>query len=51
MERMCQDMESSCEHVRLAIAGIRQVVVIQLEGSCEHGIEPSGSIKFWDILE
>jgi hypothetical protein len=23
----------------------------ELEGSCEHGNENSGSIKFWDILE
>jgi hypothetical protein len=22
-----------------------------VEGSCEHGNEPSGSIKFWEILE
>jgi hypothetical protein len=22
-----------------------------VEGSCEHGNEPSGFIKFWDILE
>jgi hypothetical protein len=22
-----------------------------LEGSCEHGIEPSGSIKCWEVLE
>jgi hypothetical protein len=22
-----------------------------LEGSCEHGEEPSGSIKLWEILE
>jgi hypothetical protein len=22
-----------------------------VEGSCEHGIEPSGSIKCWEILE
>jgi hypothetical protein len=22
-----------------------------LEGSCEHGNEPSGSIKCWEILE
>jgi hypothetical protein len=22
-----------------------------VEGSCEHGIEPSGSIKFWEVLE
>jgi hypothetical protein len=21
------------------------------EGSCEHGNEPSGSIKFWEVLE
>jgi hypothetical protein len=23
----------------------------QWRGSCEHGNEPSGSIKFWEILE
>jgi hypothetical protein len=23
----------------------------QWEGSCEHGNEPSGSIKCWEILE
>jgi hypothetical protein len=23
----------------------------QVEGPCEHGNEPSGSIKFWEILE
>jgi hypothetical protein len=23
----------------------------QLEGSCEHGNELSGSIKFWEVLE
>jgi hypothetical protein len=23
----------------------------QVEGSCEHGIEPSGSIKCWGVLE
>jgi hypothetical protein len=23
----------------------------QVEGSCEHGTEPSGSIKYWQILE
>jgi hypothetical protein len=22
-----------------------------VEGSCEHGIEPSGSIKCWEVLE
>jgi hypothetical protein len=22
-----------------------------VEGSCEYGNEPSGSIKFWDILK
>jgi hypothetical protein len=22
-----------------------------VEGSCEHGIEPSGSVKFWEVLE
>jgi hypothetical protein len=22
-----------------------------VEGSCEHGNEPSGSIKFWEVLE
>jgi hypothetical protein len=22
-----------------------------VEDSCEHGIEPSGSIKFWEVLE
>jgi hypothetical protein len=22
-----------------------------LEDSCEHGIEPSGSIKCWEVLE
>jgi hypothetical protein len=22
-----------------------------VEGSCEHGIEPSGSITFWEVLE
>jgi hypothetical protein len=22
-----------------------------VEGSCEHGKEPSGSIKFWEIVE
>jgi hypothetical protein len=22
-----------------------------VEGSCEHGIEPLGSIKFWEVLE
>jgi hypothetical protein len=22
-----------------------------VKGSCEHGNEPSGSIKFWDALE
>jgi hypothetical protein len=22
-----------------------------VEGSCEHGIEPSGSIKCWEFLE
>jgi hypothetical protein len=24
---------------------------IPVEGSCEHGNEPSGSLKFWDILQ
>jgi hypothetical protein len=24
---------------------------IQVEGSCEHGNEPSGSIKFWEVAE
>jgi hypothetical protein len=23
----------------------------QWEGSCEHGIQPSGSIKLWEVLE
>jgi hypothetical protein len=23
----------------------------QLRGSCEHGNEPSGSIKCWEVLE
>jgi hypothetical protein len=23
----------------------------QWTGSCEHGSEPSGSIKFWEILQ
>jgi hypothetical protein len=22
-----------------------------VEGSCEHGNEPSGSVKFWEVLE
>jgi hypothetical protein len=22
-----------------------------VKGSCEHGIEPSGSIKYWEVLE
>jgi hypothetical protein len=22
-----------------------------VEGSCEHGIEPQGSIKYWRVLE
>jgi hypothetical protein len=22
-----------------------------VEGSCEHGNEPSGSIKYWEFLE
>jgi hypothetical protein len=22
-----------------------------VEGSCEHGIEPSGTIKCWEVLE
>lgn len=22
-----------------------------VEGSCEHGIEPSGFVKYWEILE
>jgi hypothetical protein len=22
-----------------------------VEGSCEHGSEPSGSIKYWEVLE
>jgi hypothetical protein len=22
-----------------------------VEGSCEHGNEPSGSIKWWEVLE
>jgi hypothetical protein len=22
-----------------------------MEGSCEHGNEPSGSIKWWEVLE
>jgi hypothetical protein len=22
-----------------------------VEDSCKHGIEPSGSIKFWEVLE
>jgi hypothetical protein len=22
-----------------------------VEGSCEHGHEPSGSIKYWEVLE
>jgi hypothetical protein len=22
-----------------------------VEGSCEHGIEPSGSINCWEVLE
>jgi hypothetical protein len=22
-----------------------------VEGSCEHGIESSGSIKYWEVLE
>jgi hypothetical protein len=22
-----------------------------VEGSCEHGDEPSGSLKFWEVLE
>jgi hypothetical protein len=22
-----------------------------VEGSCEHGIEPSGSIKWWGVFE
>jgi hypothetical protein len=24
---------------------------IDLDGSCEHGNEPLGSIKYWEILE
>jgi hypothetical protein len=22
-----------------------------VESSCEHGIEPSGSMKYWEVLE
>jgi hypothetical protein len=22
-----------------------------VEGTCEHGNEPTGSIKFWEVLE
>jgi hypothetical protein len=24
---------------------------VPVEGSCEHGSEPSGSIKYWEVLE
>jgi hypothetical protein len=29
----------------------RWVDNIKMEGYCEHGTEPSGSIKCWEILE
>jgi hypothetical protein len=32
-------------------AGFGGVDWINLEGSCEHDNEPSGSIKCWEILE
>jgi hypothetical protein len=32
----------------LTLSGIGQGPV---EGSCEHGNEPMGSIKYWEILE
>jgi hypothetical protein len=37
-------------------SGMRWIVVakdkdLNLKGSCEHGNEPSGSIKCWEFLE
>jgi hypothetical protein len=36
------------------MVGIRFFIIIifflPLEGSCEHGDEPSGSIKWWEVL-
>jgi hypothetical protein len=30
---------------------LREIGWDGVEGSCEHGIEPSGSIKCWGVLE
>jgi hypothetical protein len=31
--------------------GMDWIGIEPVEGSCEHGNEPSGSIKFWEVLE
>jgi hypothetical protein len=31
--------------------GIDWIDLVQNRGSCEHGNEPSGSIKCWEVLE
>jgi hypothetical protein len=28
-----------------------RIGTIVVDGCCEHGNEPSGSIKFWEVLE
>jgi hypothetical protein len=37
--------------MKLTEMGWGSIDWIDLEGSCEHGNEPSGSINFWDVLE
>jgi hypothetical protein len=31
--------------------GLMWLRIGTVEGSCEHGNEPSGSIKYWEVLE
>jgi hypothetical protein len=38
-------------HFFLCPASFSYVVIHVMEGSSEHGIEPSGSIKCWEVLE
>jgi hypothetical protein len=38
------------DHREIGWGGVGWIYLAE-EGSCEHGNEPSGSIKCWDVLE
>jgi hypothetical protein len=41
------------DNIKIGWDGMDQIDLAQepVEGSCKHGDEPSGSIKFWGVLE